>query len=469
MTEHKLPAIRGPLTALQIARKMAGGHSVFSPSGAEMTTTCPESLVINALAEDDTNIDSATGTVAHWLAEKWLKTGKRPTSWIGRTKVVKDFEIEIDDEMMEFVGDFVRRCKELAAVSEESFTERHVDISDLTPIPDQGGTLDFGGMGWGWIKIIDLKYGKEPVLAYYPEDNKINKQLGIYAWGVFLEFDWLYNFQKITLGIHHPRLPNGYSEVTISRQELIEFADMIRERWAYVWANPKGRAASIKGCRWCAVRAKCPALYLFMADKTADVFRNHDDDPDIIEGEFEEVIDEDRLKGANAVILDQFEPSPFPKLPKPTELSTKAMEKLLRYRKLMENFFNAIQSELLDRAISDEETLTWWKLVMGRSLRKWVDDEEFIIKTLEEAGLKRRYMFKTAMLSPAEMERMLHTKAGMKLVEAKKLLADAGLAVQPPGQKTLAQKSDRRKALPRDGDVFRNWDAENVKGEIDGR
>jgi hypothetical protein len=358
---------------------------------------------------------------------------------------------------MEFVGDFVQRCNLLAEIADESFTERQVDISDLTPIPDQGGTMDFGGMGPGWLKVIDLKYGKEAVLSYDPVTRTINKQLGIYAWGIFLEFDWLYNFQEITIAISQPRLIPGYSEVTITRQELIDFADMIREKWAFTWANPKGRVPSIKGCRWCAVRAKCPALYLFMAEDTQDIFRNHDDD-DVIEGEWEEVISEERLHGANAVILDQFAPTPFPDLPKPPELSTRAMEKLLRYQKLMENFFNAIRAELLDRAISDEEVLRWWKLVMGRTIRKWVDDEEFIIGELEQAGLKRQHMFKTVMLSPAEMERQLHTKLKMPLSKAKQLLADAGLAVQPPGQKTLAPKSDRRIELPKDTDVFRNHD-----------
>lgn len=457
MTEHKLPVLRGPLTAKQIAKKMASGHSVFSPSGAEMTTTCAESLVINALAEDDTNIDSATGTVAHWLAEKWLKTGKRPDRWIGRTRTVKDFTIDITEEMMEFVHDFVKRCQALAKIADESFTERRVDISDLTPIPNQGGTMDFGGMGPGWLKVIDLKYGKEAVLAFDPVTGKPNKQLCIYAWGVFLEFDWLYNFQEITICISQPRLVPGWEEVTLTRAELIAVADEVREKWAYNWANPKGRTPSIKGCRWCAIRAKCPALYLFMAEQTSDVFRNHDED-DIVDAEFEEVFDEERLETANAVILDQFAPTPFPDLPKPVELSTRAMEKLLRYRKLMENFFNSIQAELLDRAISDEEELRWWKLVMGRTIRKWVDDEDWIVEELEKTGLKRKYMFKTVMLSPAEMERMLHTKTGMKLTDAKKLLADLGLAVQPPGQKTLAPKSDRRKALPKDTDVFRNHD-----------
>lgn len=460
MSEHHLPAVTGPLTAAQIAKKMAGGHSVFSPSGAEMTTTCAESLVINALAEDDTSIDSATGTVAHWLAEKWLKTNRRPDTWIGRTRTIKDFEIEINEEMLEFVGDFVRKCHDLAKVADESFTERQVDISDLTPIPDQGGTMDFGAMGPGWLKVVDLKYGKEWVLAFDPITGKANKQLVIYAWGVFLEFDWLYNFQEITIIIVQPRLPGGTTEYTMTRAELIELANEVREKWAYNWANPKGRTPSIKGCRWCAIRATCPALYLFMAERVSDVhFRSHeDDDSDVIEAEFEEVIGEDRLEQANELILDPFEPSPFPVVKEPTQLSTRAIEKLLRYEKLMDNFFKAIRDELLSRAVAEEADLTWWKIVRARSKRKWVDDQAFIADALQEQGMKLKDLYKTELLSPAEMERQLHTKLKMPLSKAKKLLEELGLAVQPPGNKTLAPKSDRRLALPKETDSFRNHD-----------
>lgn len=458
MSEHRLPTVAGPLTREQIAKKMASGHSVFSPSAAEMSTTCAESIVINALAEDDTTFEAAEGTVAHWLVEKWLKDKQRPTKWIGRTRTVKDFEIEITDEMMEFVGDFVRKCRELRKIADDSFTERQVDISDLTPIPDQGGTMDYGGMGPGWLKVIDLKYGKEVVLAFDPVTGKINKQLGIYAWGIFLEFDWLYSFQEITIAISQPRVLPGYTEVTITRAELIEFADEIRAAWAYNWANPTGRTASVKGCRWCAIRASCAALYLFMSERTSDVhFRNHDDDDeDIADAEYTEVISEDRIATANDLILDEFSPTPFPVVRNVHQLSTKAMEKVLRYEKLMDNFFKGIRDELLNRAVSDEEELTWWKIVMSRSIRKWVDDEDFIVEAFEKAGLDRKFMYKTVMLSPAEMERMLHTKLKMPLSEAKKMIADKGLAVQPPGNKTLAPKSDRRKALPKDGDVFRD-------------
>lgn len=455
MSEHHLPATRAPLTAAQIASKMATGHSVFSPSGAEMTTTCPESLAINAVADDNPTYEAAEGTVAHGCAEEWLNTGDRPDKWIGFTETVNGFDIEITEEMMEFVGDFVDRCNELAATAEDSFAERHVDITDLTPIPDQGGTMDFGAMSWQHLEIVDLKYGKEPVFAYYPEDGKPNKQMAIYAWGLFLEWDWLYNFQTITLNISQPRLPHGWSSYTMTREELIAFADEIRAAWKLAWTINPGRVPSIKGCRWCAIRGTCSASYLFLADATSEQFEAWDEDGNPIEVE---VISDERMREANDLILDEFAISPWPKRADPRNISTKAAEKLLRYRKMMESFFNALSQELLSRAISDEEELTWWKLVMSRTRRKWTEDEQFIIDTLEAAGLKRKYMFKTVMLSPAEMERMLHTKLKMTLADAKRLLADSGLVVQPPGQKTLALKSDNRRQLPKDTDVFVNWD-----------
>jgi hypothetical protein len=443
------------MTPAQIAAKMASGHSVFSPSGAEMSMTCLEALVINALAEDNPTFEAAEGTVAHGCGEEWINTGERPDKWIGSIETVNNFDIEITEEMLEFVGDFVRKCEECYEWAEHSFSERHVDISDLTPIPNQGGTMDFGAMAWQTMKIIDLKYGKEPVFAYDFVEMKPNKQLAIYAWGLFLEWDWLYNFQEITICISQPRLPGGYSEYTMTRQELIDFADYARERWALAWTINPGRTPSIKGCRWCAVQGTCSAAYRFLADNTAEEFMAWDEDGNPIETE---VISEERMLTANDDILDEFALSPWPKQPNPKDLNTKAMEKLLRYRRLMETFFNAISQELLSRAISDEEELTWWKLVMSRTRRKWVDDEDFIVEALERAGLKPRFMYKTVMLSPAEMERMLHTKLKMPLTKAKKLLEEAGLAIQPPGQKTLALRSDNRKALPKDTDVFDNWD-----------
>lgn len=455
MSEHKLPAHLPPLTPAQIAAQMATGHSVFSPSAAEMTMTCEESLVLNVEAEDRQTWEAAEGTVAHACAEEWLKSGERPDHWISFTEIVGDFEIVIDEEMLDYVEDFIDWCMEAAEDAEYWASEQHVDISPLTPIPDQGGTADFIAFRWQHMTIIDLKYGKDPVFA------RLNKQLRIYALGVFFEWDWLYNFQTIEIRIAQPRVAGGMTHWTVSREELLEFAEEAKAAWARSW-QPRHlltRTPSTKGCRWCAVRATCPAAYIFLAEET-DVFENYDelDAKNMLIDVVPTKVSYERMAAANEVILDEFAPSPFPDMPKPPELSTLALSKLLRYRKMMESFFNAVSAELLNRAVSDEEELLWWKVVESRTRRKLVEDEDWIIEQLMVKGLKRDDLFVTKMKSPAELERTLHSKLKMTLGAAKKLLDEGGFTVKPPGQKTLAAVDDPRLAAPKDGDVFDNYD-----------
>lgn len=456
MSEHKLPALLAPLTAEQIAEQMATGHSVFSPSAAEMTMTCEESLVLNIEADDHQTYEAAEGTVAHSCAEEWLKSGERPDKWVGYTEVVGGFEIEITEEMLGYVEDFVDWCLKTAEGAEHWASEQHVDISPLTPIPDQGGTADFLAFSWQHLTIIDLKYGKDPVFA------RGNKQLRIYALGVFYEWDWLYDFQTIEICIAQPRVAGGMTSWTITREELLDFAAEAKAAWARSW-QPRHlltRTPSTKGCRWCKVRATCPAAYIFLAEET-DVFDAHGDEieaKDMVIDVIPTKISYERMVAANDVILDEFAESPFPSMPKPPELSTLALSKLLRYRKMMEAFFNAVNAELLDRAISREEELVWWKVVESRTRRKTVEDEDWIVEQLMAKGLKRDDLYSTKLKSPAELERTLHTKLKMTLGAAKKLLDEGGFTVKPPGQKTLAAVDDPRLAAPRDSDVFDQWD-----------
>jgi hypothetical protein len=305
------------------------------------------------------------------------------------------------------------------------------------------------------MRIIDLKYGKDPVFA------RGNKQLRIYALGVFYEWDWLYNFQTIEICIAQPRVAGGMTSWTISREELLEFAEEAKTAWRNSW-KPRDqltRTPSTKGCRWCKVRATCPAAYIFLAEET-DVFENYDavEAKDMIIDVVPVHISRERMDAANDVILDEFATSPFPDMPKPPELSTLALSKLLRYQKMMESFFNAVRAELLNRAVSKEEELLWWKVVESRTRRKLVEDEDWIIESLTAQGLKRADLFVTKMKSPAELERTLHAKLKMTLGKAKKLLDDGGYTVKPPGQKTLAAVDDPRLAAPKDGDVFDNYD-----------
>lgn len=463
MSEHRLPALVGPLSPAQIAEQMASGHSVFSPSASEMTMTCEDSLWLNVVAEDHQTYEAAEGTVAHGLGEVWIKTDVRPDDQVGFVEIVGGFEIEITEEMLDFVGDFYDWCQEAKEGAEYWASEQYVDISRLTPIPDQGGTADFIAFRWQHMIIIDLKYGKDPVFA------RENKQLRIYALGVFYEWDWLYNFQTIEIRICQPRVAGGFTTWTISREELLAFADEAKAAWARSW-QPRElltRTPSTKGCRWCKVRATCPALYLFMAEDT-DVFENYDeiDARSAVIDIQPTSVTYDRMVQANDTIMDDMAVSPFPALPSPPALHTLALAKLLRYQKLMENFFNAIRAELLNRAISDEEELLWWKIVESRTRRKWVEDEDWVVEQIiaRFPNVKKSDLYVTRLASPAQMEKIIHGKAKvpkLTIGKVKSFLDENGLVVKPPGQKTLAAVEDPRLAAPRDTDVFVNYDEED--------
>lgn len=423
--------------------------------------TCEDSLWLNAVAPDRQTYEAAEGTVAHATAERWLKERDRPDRLVGTIESVRDFDIEITEEMLEFVGDFVSLCESDMEWAEYYASEQAVDISPLTPIPDQGGTADWIAFRWQHMTLRDLKYGKDPVFALG------NKQLRVYALGVFFEWDWLYNFQTITLSIVQPRVVNGITEWTITREELLAFAEEAKEAWARSW-KPRDqltRTPSTKGCRWCAAAATCPALYLFLADRDSETFENYDeiDAANAIIDVKPTAVSYERLRQANDIILDDMAPTPFPNMPEPVELSTLALSKLLRYQKLMENFFNRIRAELLNRAISDEEELIWWKVVEARSLRKWVDDENWIVDKIIERfpRVKREHLYVRRLATPAQMERIIHTKAKeekLTIGKVKAFLSDSGMTVKPVGQKTLAAREDPRKAAPRDSDVFDNYD-----------
>lgn len=448
MTEHKR------LSLDDVAKMAAAGHSAFSPSSSKMWLTCSGSLIPHITAYDETSYEAAEGSAAHKLAEIWMAKGRKAAKeCVGDTWDIGGHEIPIDDDMFAFVQDYIDYIEEIESSAVEALTETRVDFSDLTPIPDQGGTADFiaivarrdatgrridglKGLSRGAYKIVvvDLKYGKGVRVV-----AEGNTQGLLYAYGAWCKFREKYEINEIEIHIAHPRLDGGFTSWTIPVSKLLEFADLVKERAAAAWQWNAPRTASEEGCQWCRIRGTCPALYKHLAEVTSGVFE--DDDP----------IDDEAQRAANETLEDDLGEEPFRPF-KPAELSTKALAKVLRYRKLMEQFFNSVEAELLDRAISDEEEIPGWKLVEGRSNRKWPDDEVHIYKRLKRLGLRDGAIYQSTIISPAEAERKLHAKAGLSREQSAKVVNS--LAVKPPGSKSLVRNSDRREALPSDADVF---------------
>lgn len=436
MSEHK------PITLADVARMAAVGHSAFSPSASKMWLTCSGSLIPNILSDDTGSREAAEGSVAHKVAEEWLRTGRRPKHLIGTTVDYDGWDIDIDDEMMAYVGDYVEWCQELEEDAIEFLIETRVDLSDLMPIPDQGGTSDciiLIRKKSGKYKLIvrDLKYGKG--VRVIAEENT---QGMLYAYGSWKILRDKYDIDEIEIGICHPRLREGTTTYTITPEELLVFAEHVRERAEAAWVFDAPRTPSDAGCQWCKIKGTCPAAYQHLSEVTSGVFDDDDDDPQYGPEDMEE---------ATAALEDELGGPAF-RPANPHRLSTTALAKILRYRKLCDQFFNAVEDELLDRAISREQDISGWKIVEGRSNRKWPDDEIEVYKLLRRQGLKDGAIYDQVILSPAQAEAKLHAKAGLSKSEAAELVNS--LAYKPPGNKSLVRASDNREALPSDGSVF---------------
>ncbi len=422
---------------LELAERYGrGGHSAFGPSSSHMWLKCSGSLIPNLLAKDDGNAEAAYGTVAHEVSEVWLRTGKRPKHLLGTTMFVEHGEwgslIAIDEEMMHYVQMSVNQC---ILRPGHHIVEERVNFSRLTPIPNQGGTLDFAALSGDHALVIDHKYGKGVRV-----DAKNNSQAMLYALGLLYQWDWEYDFKKFTLRIHQPRLDH-FDEWECTRDELMEFAGFVKARAAAAWKLNAPRTPDPKACQFCKVRTTCAAniqmQMKLMADQTAVAFEetSHDD-----------------LVAFKASLTDDFDRF-SPKAVDPVTLGTEELVALKPYRKMVEGWWKSMDHELLRRAI-DNERIPGYKLVEGRSHRQYVDVKK-AGQTLTSAGLKTKDVFVESIISPSEAEKAL-IKAGYKRKDLPSLLE--GLIFKPKGKPTLAPLSDKRPELTDVSDV--SWDDE---------
>lgn len=419
MTEHKL------LTLSQIAKAKDGtGHSVFGASGSPMYLACSGSLIPNVLAHDESGPDAAYGTVAHYVTEQWLIAGKAPLELIGTQQMVGDeFDhhhvVTIDEEMLEYAEQCVDRCEWEPG---EHLIEAHVDFSHLTPIPGQGGTLDFAALLKRRATVTDHKFGASPENIVMAEENP---QLMLYAIGLWRDPRWQhYGFEDFIIRINQPRL-NHFDEWHTTAKRLAEFEDYCRERMAAAWRFDAPRIPGPKQCRFCKVRASCAANARLQAEMTEGVFTDTTQSPMQMKAFI------NRLEGAIEPFNLAFSSA--------ATLTTAHMARLLPFRGMAESWWKAIETELLKRAVAGDKP-DGMKFVESRSHRKWSSPSGAKQKLLA-LGLKRDDIITEKMVTPAQAEKALR-KAGHQTKTLPQLLT--GMVTRPPGVATLVPLSDRR-------------------------
>jgi hypothetical protein len=396
---------------------------------------------------------SDEGTAAHHLAAHCLTTKQAPEAFRGWLIRVNDagayfakddhsqhqtdfIEFQVDDEMVEaiteYVSDIYARVQHYTASGADEVilqVEQRLPIDVITGERGAHGTTDalilahFGDDSL--VEVDDLKYGKgEPVSA------EENLQLLMYAYSAVARHSALHNFTRVVMRIHQPRVYGEPSEWEIGIADLESRIEFIGEQARIALDlidNPAAARQYLvpgdKQCRWCPVKATCPA-------KVAQVMSAFEDANESPEagGVPVEAQPDDRL-AEHMALADQ-----------------------------IEDWIKAVRAEV-ERRLLDGKAVPGYKLVEGRrGARRWSDATWVEQWLTREKKLDAGVVYEPRELkSPAKMEKTM-SKAFPHL-----WLDLQARIEQKDGLPSVAPESDTRPTWnPPSAESFDSFDASDL-------
>lgn len=263
-------------------------HALLSPSGAKKWLSCAASLACEKDIPNKSGKAAVSGTAMHTIAEVHLNAYIRGTALPlerevgayvldegkGQIKALispMKGAVLITADMIEQVRKYTDYCKAIIDVATYAKLEMRVNLTEVLHPGYEGvetfGTADLVAIQElantdGHMLIIgDLKTGRHRVEA------KENKQLMLYALGVYRRLKRRYNIKNIRLVIFQP-YAGGASEWDISVEGLELFAKFAQKRAllaldAYFRGKKNLKASdfrpSVDGCQWCRFSEQCAA------------------------------------------------------------------------------------------------------------------------------------------------------------------------------------------------------------------
>ena len=368
-------------------------HAVLSASSAYRWLACPPSARLEERFEETTSTYAEEGILAHGIAEQKLRFLLKQISAQDYAQALQIFEKNefYSASMLDYIETYasivMKKVNEAKARSADSVVllEQKLDFSDW--VPEGFGTGDVVIISDGVLEIIDLKYGKGvPVAA---EDNA---QMRLYALGALATFDSLYDIKIIRMTIVQPRLDSVSSD-EITAEMLYWWADTELIKRAQLAWEGKGEFQAGEHCQFCRARFNCRARAEANLELTKMDFR------------------------------------------KPELLTDEEIGEVLKQADELKAWVSDVFDYALVQARDHGKKFKGWKLVEGRSVRKYAD-EEAVAKTLLEAGYKEEQIYEKKLWGITAMEKLLgKTKFGELL---------KGLVVKPAGKPTLVPESDKR-------------------------
>jgi hypothetical protein len=368
-------------------------HAILSPSGAERWLSCTPSARLELKFPDKGSEFAREGTLAHSLGELLIK---QRVNLISKQKFEVEFsKIKADDLYNDSMLDY---CDEYATFVIEAYSEALAHTSDaqlfleqklnLTDyVPEGFGTGDVVIIADGTLSLIDLKYGKGVQVS-----AEQNKQMMLYSLGALREFDFIFSIETVRMTIYQPRIGN-YSTWEIPVKELREWASTVLIPLAEMAFKGKGEYFPGKHCQFCKAKGICKALADYSMEIAAYDFQ------------------------VSALMEDM------------------QVADILSRAKLFIDWVEAVQDYALEEAVTKGKKWPGFKVVEGRSNRKYADKDQ-VAKKLMASGFGEEVIYEKNLLGITAMQ----TAISKKIFEAEL----SNLIVKPPGKPTLVPESDKR-------------------------
>lgn len=360
-------------------------HALLSPSSSHRWMNCTPSAMLEAEFENKSSSAAEEGTAAHAFCEHKLKKALRMRS----KRPVSDYD---SDEMQEHTDAYVDFVLEQLEIAKQTckdpiiLIEQKVDFSDY--VPDGFGTADCLIVSDDKLHIIDFKYG----LGVLVEAEE-NPQMKCYALGALAIYDSLYDITEVSMSIFQPRREN-VSTWTVPVEDLRTWAEEELKPKAEMAIRGEGSFCAGEWCQFCRAAVKCRARA------------------------------EEKLK----IAQEEFKLPPL--------LTDEEIEELLPILPDITKWANDIAAYVLESAVHHGKEWNGYKVVEGRSNRKY-SDEDAVAKAAKEHGYTDIY--KQSLINITEMQKLMGKKDFEEII--------GGLLIKPQGKPTLVPVTDKRQPM----------------------
>ena len=377
---------------------MSEGHALLSPSAASRWLHCTLAPRLEATIPEQTSEYAMEGTLAHSVCEVTAKLHFKKIKKATYTAAIKRLKQDPlwNDEMLTTAETYVEHLMEKAiAFKNEPYVafEIKVDLSDY--VPEGFGRCDCAMLSNNTLIITDYKHGKG-----VPVSAENNPQMMLYALGALKLYRPLFgdSIKNVCVCIDQPRI-NSYGSWGCTIDELLAWGESIKPIAQMAFMG-FGEYKAGDWCRFCRANGQCKA----QAQQHLSAFDDF-------------------------VSVNKADGKLNPGLLTPEELG-----EVLKRGKTLATWYKAVEEHALT-VLLNGEAIPGYKVVEGRSLRTWTD-QDAAMDVLQQAGYDRAMLYDSVPKTLAQLEKIIGAAKFAELV--------GKFVVKPQGKPALADEKDKR-------------------------